>query len=139
MVGDLKEHFWRRELSCRCCSKLGLAPLFLHKLESLRGDYGEPMSVNCGCRCPKHNKEVGGAPRSMHLTNLSGDGIPEGLTGSCAVDIHCPMESDNAVARERLIRLARERSWSIGHYETFVHLDCRHTIWDMKRVEWTEQ
>jgi uncharacterized protein YcbK (DUF882 family) len=38
------------------------------------------MSVSSGYRCLKHNKAVGGAPGSIHLTGLAADITVKGMT-----------------------------------------------------------
>ena len=76
-----------------------------------RGEHGrapaEPLVINCGHRCFRHNKEVGGVAHSQHLT--------------LAFDVRMPKER-----HEAFIKLARKCGFrGIGHrdYENFVHLD----------------
>lgn len=49
--------------------------LITRVLDPLREEYGKPIIVNSGYRCPALNKAVGGSPTSDHMTG-------------CAVDIH---------------------------------------------------
>lgn len=39
----------------------------LHKINILRGIYGQPMIINSGYRTPDHNRRIGGARNSAHL------------------------------------------------------------------------
>lgn len=39
----------------------------LHRINILRGVYGQPMIVTSGYRTPDHNKRIGGAKNSAHL------------------------------------------------------------------------
>lgn len=42
-------------------------------LDKIREAYGEPIFINSGYRTPKHNKDVGGAANSQHLTGEACD------------------------------------------------------------------
>ena len=42
-------------------------------LDPLRDEYGKPIYVNSGYRCEKHNKAVGGVPRSQHMLGQAAD------------------------------------------------------------------
>jgi uncharacterized protein YcbK (DUF882 family) len=66
--------------------------------------------VNCGYRCPKHNKEVGGVPNSQHLYGIAAD-IDASRWGV-----------------DELADLAEQRNADgIGKYygSNFVHIDTR--------------
>lgn len=107
--------FTVEEISCRHCGEVKLAPGFASELAALRASFGEPMKVNCCCRCPDHNAAVGGHWRSLHL-------IREGrVQGSCAVDVHVP----DPQYRTALAMQALSLGWSVGVYKTFLHLDKR--------------
>lgn len=54
------------ELRCRCCGMYNYSDEFLVKLQAFRYGYGKPLTVTCGCRCKKHNADVGGVPTSLH-------------------------------------------------------------------------
>ena len=103
------------ELACRCCGEVKLAPGFASDLAALRVSFGQPMRVNCCCRCPDHNSAVGGHKRSLHL-------IREGRTqGSCAIDVHV----SDPLYGTHLAMLALDLNWSVGVYTTFLHMDKR--------------
>ena len=42
-------------------------------LDPLREAYGKPIYVNSGYRCEKHNKAVGGVPKSQHMLGQAAD------------------------------------------------------------------
>jgi hypothetical protein len=73
------ENFTEKELSCRCCGKLVINNEALICLQAFRyylnRKYGRNIriTINCGTRCEKHNKEVGGEKKSYHLTGRAFD------------------------------------------------------------------
>lgn len=42
-------------------------------LQPLRDNWGKPLHINSGYRCPELNKEVGGVPTSQHVKGEAGD------------------------------------------------------------------
>jgi uncharacterized protein YcbK (DUF882 family) len=77
-MGDLSEHFSRREFACRHCGALvPVAEDLVHVLEHIRAISGEPLPIVSGYRCPVHNAAVGSKPRSQHLLGTAAD-IPRG-------------------------------------------------------------
>lgn len=73
-MGDLTEHFSRNEFACKCgCGFDQIDPYLVNGLEHSRKSTGLPYQINAGCRCPKHNTEVGGKPNSAHLRGLAAD------------------------------------------------------------------
>lgn len=78
-------------------------------LDELRGKLGRPLRVNSGYRTPAHNKAVGGAPRSQHLTGNAFDVSTRGWTKG---------------ERRKFIAAAREVGFrGIGIGGTFIHID----------------
>jgi uncharacterized protein YcbK (DUF882 family) len=59
----------------------------MYKLELLRDDYGKPMIVTSGYRCPTHNERVGGVSGSLHTlgraTDVTGDDIDDLYRKAC--------------------------------------------------------
>lgn len=78
-------HFTRRELDCRCgCT----TPLRIQQnlarlagdLELLRVELGGKVGITSGYRCPKRNREVGGASQSQHMQGTAADlAVPTGM------------------------------------------------------------
>jgi len=73
-MGDLTTDFSRHEFRCKCgCG------LYIHRnelitdLQVLRNRTNIRINVNSGCRCTKHNKDVGGSPSSSHLSGWAAD------------------------------------------------------------------
>lgn len=79
-MGDLSPHFSRSELECRCCARLQLDSRLLNGLEALRVLAGVPVIVHAGYRCPRHNQEVGGVPRSEHTLGMAADVAVAGIS-----------------------------------------------------------
>jgi len=50
-----------------------LKELCEHVLQPLREQYGKPIFVSSGYRCPKLNKSVGGSKTSQHMTGEAAD------------------------------------------------------------------
>lgn len=72
-MGDLSDHFDRAEFACHHCGKVVASCVLVQALEDLRRIIGgRPIRIVSGYRCPRHNKAVGGAPRSRHVY---GDGV----------------------------------------------------------------
>lgn len=100
-------NFTPKEIACKCCGEIVVDEASMDALQRLRDMWGEPLVINCGHRCFRHNKEVGGVAHSQHLT--------------LAFDVRMPK-----ARHEAFIKLARQCGFrGIGHrdYETFVHLD----------------
>lgn len=53
--------------------KKNLVALIENILDPLRMEYGKPITVNSGYRCPALNKAVGGVPTSDHLRGMAAD------------------------------------------------------------------
>lgn len=68
-------HFSRPELACQCgCGRMEMDPVFMDKLEALRIEYGQPMVVSSGFRCPMYNDEASTTGQSgPHVTGMAVD------------------------------------------------------------------
>lgn len=104
----MQNYFKDKELMCKCgCGTVNFDKDFLDKLNHIRYNIGRPLFVNSGCRCEKHNREVGGAENSSHVKGL-------------AIDIAC----NDSELRYKIVKWALEFNISrIGIGKTFVHLD----------------
>lgn len=81
---------------------------FLIKLDAVRDLCGFPFIVTSSYRTPEKNRQVGGAPNSMHLYGR-------------AVDVKC----DNGIQRGLIARHALNMGLSVGVMRDGVHLDDR--------------
>lgn len=93
---------------------------FATKLVELREAWNRPMIINSCCRCEKHNKAVGGAPRSFHVF---GKKALNGVDATIAVDVS--VKNMTGSDRFNFAFLAMQRGWSIGVHKSFIHIDRR--------------
>lgn len=105
-------NFTEKELACRCCGKFNIDNDFLIKLQAFRLILNKPLTVNCACRCKKHNKEVGGVNTSLHECESKKASAVD-VTNSNTYDIY------NAAC---LSGAFNEVIWY--KKENFVHLGC---------------
>lgn len=74
-------HFSRQEFACRCGCNFDTVDFELVMvLEELRDHFGSPVIITSGCRCPEHNRKIGGASDSQHMKGKAADvkivGVP---------------------------------------------------------------
>ena len=111
-------NFSEAEFRCRHCGRQEMQPKFMEKLQALRVQFGKPLRVTSGWRCPDHPIEKAKPHPGMHVTGLAAD---LGVQDSDAVT---------------LLRLALNMGFTgIGVQQKgigrFLHLDLRKepTIW----------
>ena len=116
MTALIIDYYKPSEFNCKCNYGCGLGMqnmsfnllLFLCKAREI---LGQPMIITSAIRCPRHNKDVGGAEDSTHMKGW-------------AVDVSCP----DSVFKRDLTYLALEDHYSVGvPSSSFLHLDCRDT------------
>lgn len=83
--GKITENFSWVEAACRCgCGKvvnIASVQITAQWLEMVRKEFGNrPIHINSWCRCPPHNKKVGGASNSYHMKGWAVDITVKGLT-----------------------------------------------------------
>ncbi|RZK79346.1 MAG: hypothetical protein EOO85_03930 [Pedobacter sp.] len=84
-------------------------------LQILRDHLNTPIIITgSGYRTLKHNKMVGGAPDSQHLTASAADINATGYT-----------PKDLAVVIETLIKVGKMKQGGMGIYKNFLHYDIR--------------
>lgn len=66
-------HFSLHEFECRCCGRVMLSVRLVHLMEELRRQWGRPIAVTSGYRCEARNRQIGGAPGSLHLRGQAAD------------------------------------------------------------------
>lgn len=115
MKNRLNKYFKRSEFSCRCgCGFNTVDVELLEVLTELREACNNPVIINCGCRCPKHNKKVGGATKSKHLRGIAADIRVKGLTSNTVYSYF------NALYPKK---------YGLGLHATFLHIDIRKRKW----------
>lgn len=101
------KYFKPSEYTCKCgCGYADIDETLLRILDYVRECVKRPLVINSGCRCPNHNKSVGGVVNSLH-------------TKGCAVDIRAK------TGKERLavVRYAIETgATGIGVHKDFIHI-----------------
>ena len=105
-------HFAPEEFRCKCgrmeCNALTTpAKTLLERLEVVRSEYGQPMTVTSGIRCPWWNAQQGGKPHSSHLTGY-------------AADVACSASVDRYAMLESAFRVFTR----IGIGKSFLHFGC---------------
>ena len=109
---QITRNFAQEEFTCHCghCAfstpQSGLVGLNLVQLLQLvRDDYGAPITVSSGRRCPRYNKQVRGISNSYHTRGLAAD--------ICATDMLGLAEC-----------VIRQQGFSyIELHDTYIHVD----------------
>jgi uncharacterized protein YcbK (DUF882 family) len=100
-------NFKASEFACRHCGVVDMQPEFMNRLQALRTEYGKPMRITSGYRCPNHPVEA----RKPHSRG-------EHTLGMCA-DVACT----NGTDRYQLITIALKHGFHrIGIAKGFLHL-----------------
>jgi uncharacterized protein YcbK (DUF882 family) len=114
-MGDLSAHLSRSEFACKCgCGFDDVKPDLIEALEALRAILNVPVHLDCGCRCPKHNAEVGGERDSFHMKGMAAHVTVRGMKVYALY-----------TTAQKVERFA---NGGIGYYPQrgFVHVDVRH-------------
>ena len=118
----LTANFSRAEFDCKDGTKVPTRFLanvrkLAEQLQALRDHIKEPVMITgSGYRTPEHNRRVGGAPNSQHLTASGADINARNYT---------PRQLANVI--EKLIKEGKMMQGGIGVYKGFVHYDIRGT------------
>ena len=123
-MGDLTKNFSRSEFACPCCGLDTIDPDLVDILQHSRDAVGLPYPINSGCRCQKHNRDVGGVASSAHTPK---DG------GLChAADIGCTDSHDMYLKGWDLIRrfgrIEFGRKVVNGQIRLWIHVDNDRTL-----------
>lgn len=85
-------------------------------LQVIREHVGQPITITSGYRSPDHNRRVGGAPRSTHVSGKGADFRARDIT-----------PKDLAAEIEKLVEEGRIPLGGLKAYKTWVHYDIRGT------------
>lgn len=111
-------NFKPAELACKCCGLLYHQPKALMSLQKLRTYWKAPIRVTSATRCADHNKRVGGAQHSFHLSGR-------------AFDLHTPQAWTGKHVASFIYWATVAEFRGIGLYGTFIHLDNgTHRTWE---------
>lgn len=118
MGTKVSKNFTREELCCKHCGDFKTPKESIDKLQLFRDNIRRPVHIISGYRCSVHNRQVGGAPLSLHVQGI-------------AFDINVP-----GATFADLVWLAKKLGYGgIGIYPDynppFVHIDTRknETCW----------
>jgi uncharacterized protein YcbK (DUF882 family) len=124
MSNGYPPNFTPEEFFCKCdghfCDGPPIHPARTRHLawvcQMIRDEIGAPMRVNSGYRCPDYNKKIGGASQSLHVKGM-------------AADLACDAVPAEEVADtiEGLMKQHLIPNGGLGRYNTFTHVDIRHT------------
>ncbi len=107
----LNQYFKRSEFACKCgCGYDTIDAMTLELLTNVREHFGKTINVSSGFRCARHNKAVGGAKKSYHLSGKAAD-----------------ISSPDVAPSEMYLYLCEKFKSQFGFilYDTFVHVDSR--------------
>lgn len=78
----ISKFFKSKEFECKCgkCEEQFVSEGLLEKLDKVREEFGKPVIVTSGYRCPAHNEAIGGAKNSSHVNGLAADIQPKIVT-----------------------------------------------------------
>lgn len=76
------EHFQKSEFACKCgCGFDDINYKLVGILEDIRSHFGgNPVIITSGCRCSKHNANVGGVQGSRHVLGKASDFYVKGIS-----------------------------------------------------------
>lgn len=107
----LNKYFKRKEFACRCgCGTSTVDAELLQVVTDVREYFGSPVVITSGHRCSNHNRRVGGAASSMHMTGK-------------AADIKVKGKDASAIAS--YLEHKYPDKYGIGRYNSFTHIDVR--------------
>lgn len=113
----LTKNFTVEEMACKCGKcKAEMNPYFMIRVQMFRDEWGRPLYVRSGARCPVYNRVIGGKKGSRHISE------PDLGIRARAVDFAV----ESSLERIDMIALAIKIGfWGIGHGSNFIHLDDR--------------
>ena len=121
----MTKNFKQEEYQCRCCDEMNISPTIVLLNQLVRDRFNVPVTITSGCRCKKHNKNVGGAEHSQHTPQDD---------GFChASDIQV-LGVEPIIVYNFLHKLF-PNSLGLGIYDNWLHIDDRMSMayrWDSR-------
>ncbi len=109
MGHKISKYFTSEEVACKCgCGYDAINPDVLKIADEVREHVGKSITPSSACRCPEHNKAVGGAPGSQHKKGNAMD-----------LPVDDPWEVYS------WLNTKYPGQYGFGVYNSFVHVDCR--------------
>lgn len=82
-------NFKANEFKCSHCGAEGINESLVAKLQAMRTEYGKPMRITSGYRCPKHPVEVQKSVPGAHSLGLAADIGVEGAEAHKILTLAC--------------------------------------------------
>ncbi len=126
MWEKISPYFKRSEFKCNCgeCGQDTVDGELLLVLNEMREDLGFPVVIESGNRCLQHNRNIGGATYSLHVTGKAADVRPLASSKTFQEDL------------DKIYTYLLEKypnTYGIARGSNFVHIDVR----DDKPRRWT--
>jgi uncharacterized protein YcbK (DUF882 family) len=126
MSERLSQFITRDEYACSHCGSIP-PDLFIHNIrppyltlfsmfDHIRSEWGRPIPISSGYRCPFHNAQVGGSAISIHMFGL-------------ALDCDCSDTAETEELHTLMVEMYPElRLGKYIHSGSFVHMDAGYVI-----------
>ena len=127
---NISRYLLRSEYECACCGELppdfDIYPYeeFFDVFDNIRDEWGKPIYINSGYRCPVHNASLPrSSPISAHMWGL-------------ALDLDCKDDDEVEELFNHIVGMYPELR--IGKYSTFIHIDQAFKIYPRGSILWVE-
>lgn len=108
----LSKYFSSKEFENSTDKQFYIDPVLLQKLDLVREEFGESITVTSGYRSPAHNAKIGGSPNSQHCLGK-------------AADIRPSVSSKEKLDKLYLICENYFEAVGDGRNRGFIHVDTR--------------
>lgn len=106
----MSKHFKPSEFACKHCGEQRPNNELVAALELVRLKFNAPVIITSGYRCPDHNENVGGAPKSKHVDGIAADIKVKGVEPKEVYDY---------------LNETFPTCYGVGLYSGWVHIDVR--------------
>lgn len=115
---DNVKHFKKSEFTCKCgCGTNNIDLRLVNIINEIREHYNKPIIITSGCRCTKHNKNVGGVQGSRHVLGKAIDFYVQG------VSIPEVLKYTQSLVAQGKLRYTYSGNYSKGRMDGAVHVD----------------